>query len=100
MRRLLLWVSGGVLLLLLLLARHQELFEVLSVWFSGKPTSASIVLGVPMLWWGRFGKLLQFAAASVVLLDLIGPERLRAVGEWATGQVNDIQAWRDRARER
>ncbi|MEO3861354.1 hypothetical protein ABGB08_41250 [Acrocarpospora sp. B8E8] len=33
-----------------------------------------------MLWWGRIGKLAQFIGALTVVLDLIGPDRLRAWG--------------------
>jgi len=33
-----------------------------------------------ILWWGRLGKALEFTAGLVVVLDLIGPDRLRAFG--------------------
>lgn len=33
-----------------------------------------------MLWWARIGKLLQFAGGAAVVLDLVGPERLRRTG--------------------
>lgn len=36
--------------------------------------------GLPLLWWARFGKLLQFVGGIVVVLDLIGPRRLRELG--------------------
>jgi hypothetical protein len=36
--------------------------------------------GMPILWWGRIGKLAEFTAGLVVVLDLIGPDRLRAFG--------------------
>ncbi|WP_143086919.1 hypothetical protein [Lentzea flaviverrucosa] len=32
--------------------------------------------GISMLWWARTGKLLQFIGGLVVVLDLIGPQRI------------------------
>lgn len=48
---------------------------------------------------GRIGKLSQFVAGCVVLLDLIGPDRLRAVGERATSQTQHFRIRVTRARE-
>ncbi|MDI2031539.1 hypothetical protein QFW96_23125 [Saccharopolyspora sp. TS4A08] len=33
------------------------------------------LLGVKVIWWARFGKLLQFVAGTVAVIDLVGPER-------------------------
>jgi hypothetical protein len=49
-------------------------------WWHGRSTLGLQLWGVPVLWWGRIGKLAQFAAGLVVLFDLIGAERLRAFG--------------------
>ncbi|MGH3661923.1 MAG: hypothetical protein ACRDT1_12460 [Micromonosporaceae bacterium] len=62
----------------------EDFWKVLEVWSAGRPTSNVTLWGLPMVWWGRIGKLMQFAAGCVVVLDLIGPDRLREVGERAT----------------
>jgi hypothetical protein len=76
----------------LLAANYQGLGDVLSIWFSGRQTSGSTLWGLSMVWCGRIGKLMQFVAGFVVVLDLIGPNRLRAIGERATGQLRDFHA--------
>jgi len=42
--------------------------------------SRLVLWGMPLLWWGRLGKVLEFTAGLVVVLDLVGPEPLRALG--------------------
>ena len=42
--------------------------------------------GWPLLAWGRLGKVLQFLAGLTVVLDLVGPDRLRAFGGRLRGQ--------------
>ncbi|MEU5695443.1 hypothetical protein [Actinosynnema sp. NPDC020468] len=49
-------------------------------WLSGEKVDDARLWGLPMLVWGRTGKLLQFAAGLTVVLDLVGPERLREFG--------------------
>lgn len=56
--------------------------EAWRLWSAGDQVQQYVLWGQSILWWGRFGKLAQFAAGLVVVLDLIGPERLRA---WARG---------------
>ncbi|SCG47499.1 hypothetical protein GA0070609_1934 [Micromonospora echinaurantiaca] len=51
-----------------------------SVWWDGRSASQEPLWGHTVMWWARVGKLLQFAAGLVVLLDLVGPERLRSAG--------------------
>src|SRR5262245_55371768 len=58
----------------------MELLDLWSRWFSGEQLGQERFLGGPLLPWGRLGKGLQFLAALTVVLDLIGPDRLRAVG--------------------
>ena len=36
--------------------------------------------GIPILWWGRLGMILQFVGVIVAILDLLGPDRLRNLG--------------------
>ncbi|MCK2215486.1 hypothetical protein MF672_017065 [Actinomadura sp. ATCC 31491] len=56
-------------------------FEAWSVWFDGRSTIGSELLGLPMIWWGRFGKILSFVSGASVVVDLIGPERLSRYGD-------------------
>lgn len=54
--------------------------EAWSHWLQTDETlRSSSVWGIEILWWGRLGKFLAFAAGFVVLLDLIKDERLRAI---------------------
>ncbi|MCG5464853.1 hypothetical protein MED01_003112 [Micromonospora sp. MED01] len=59
----------------------NALEELFRLWIAGKETSDIHIFGLSMIWWGRVGKLLQFLGGLVVILDLIGPERLR---NWGT----------------
>jgi hypothetical protein len=36
--------------------------------------------GLPLIWWGRIGKLLSFLAGGTIILDIIGPER---ISDWS-----------------
>lgn len=54
-----------------------------ATWWDGGETGALPLGWLSVLWWGRVGKLLQFIAGLVVVLDLIGPEALRAFGQRA-----------------
>lgn len=45
-----------------------------------------------MLWWGRLGKVLQLLAACVIVLEILGPERIRLfAGKLRTFEGGD--AW-------
>lgn len=48
-------------------------------WWGGKTLIGTTLWGIPILWWGRIGKLMQFLGGLTVVLDLIGPERLLAI---------------------
>jgi hypothetical protein len=57
-------------------------FEAWATWFNGQEVDPHAnMLGVPMLWWGRAGNIATFVGGATVLLDIIGPERLRAWGQ-------------------
>jgi len=49
-------------------------------WFSGEQVAGADLWGLPLLVWARTGKVLQFLAGMTVVLDLIGPDPLRAFG--------------------
>jgi hypothetical protein len=58
-----------------------ELVRAGRIWAEGRSASAEPLWGRTVLWWARAGKVLQFTAGLVVILDLIGPERLRRAGQ-------------------
>ncbi|MEV6238819.1 hypothetical protein [Lentzea sp. NPDC051838] len=60
------------------------LWEAWRLWGTGASTQQFVLWGMPLLWWGRAGKVAQFVAGLAVLLDLIGPVRLRT---WAQGSA-------------
>ncbi|WP_238008456.1 hypothetical protein KZZ52_22965 [Dactylosporangium sp. AC04546] len=62
------------------------------IWVEGRSASAEPLWGKTVLWWARAGKILQFAAGLVVILDLIGPERLRGVGRRTGEQAAAVRA--------
>ncbi|MFB9622068.1 hypothetical protein [Nonomuraea helvata] len=59
-------------------------FDAWGMWLAGKSTLGHDLLGLPMIWWGRFGKILSFVAGAAVVVDLVGPERLTRYGERMT----------------
>ena len=49
-----------------------------ALWANGDPNLKEMSLwGLSILWWGRAGKFAAFAAGLVLVLDIIGPDRLR-----------------------
>jgi hypothetical protein len=59
-------------------------FEAWGMWFDGRSTLGNDLLGLPMIWWGRFGKILSFVAGAAVVVDLLGSERLSRYGDRLT----------------
>ncbi|MEQ4726059.1 hypothetical protein [Nonomuraea sp. B19D2] len=58
--------------------------EAWGMWLEGKSTLGNDLLGLPMIWWGRFGKIRSFISGAAVIVDLLGPERLSRYGDrWA-----------------
>lgn len=55
-------------------------WQAWSLWWSGAKLEDFAMWGIPMLWWARIGKLLQFAGGAVVIIDLIGPARFATLG--------------------
>ncbi|MDI2029859.1 hypothetical protein QFW96_14605 [Saccharopolyspora sp. TS4A08] len=51
--------------------------EAWSLWWSGAEVKGFAMWSLPVLWWARIGKLLQFAGGAVVIIDLVGPERFK-----------------------
>lgn len=50
-------------------------------WRDGQQLTGATLWGQPLFYWARWGKALQFVAALTVVLDLIGPDALRAFGK-------------------
>ncbi|MEV4285697.1 hypothetical protein AB0K40_09335 [Nonomuraea bangladeshensis] len=53
-------------------------FEAWVMWLDGRSTVGNDLFGVPMIWWGRAGKIAAFAGGLTVVLDLAGPDRIAA----------------------
>jgi hypothetical protein len=52
-------------------------FEAWARWANGDPSLKDAVLwGMRILWWGRIGKGLAFLSGLVLIVDIIGPERI------------------------
>ncbi len=52
-------------------------FDAWRMWLDGKSTLGSSMFGLPMIWWGRTGKITAFISAMIIVVDIAGPERLR-----------------------
>lgn len=52
--------------------------EAWARWFDGRPIGNYYLFGLPVFWWARIGKLMEFAAAFTAVLDIVGPERIQA----------------------
>ncbi|GHF17890.1 hypothetical protein GCM10017786_59490 [Amycolatopsis deserti] len=52
-------------------------WDAWTVWWHGRSVASFELWSWPILAWGRLGKGLQFAGGLIVVLDLIGAERLR-----------------------
>lgn len=51
-------------------------------WFDGDVTLRDAELwGLAVLWWGRIGKFAAFLAGMILIMDIVGPERLRQFSE-------------------
>lgn len=54
-----------------------DYFEAWTRWFAVDESLRTATLwGVKIVWWARFGKVLAFFAGMVLLIDIIGPERI------------------------
>jgi hypothetical protein len=54
----------------------RNLASAWSMWAQGHHLESYWILGHQVFWWGRVGKVLEFVAGSVVVADIIGPDRL------------------------
>jgi len=56
-------------------------FEAWQVWLDGKSTLGNDMFGLPMIWWGRAGKIGAFVSGMTILLDIAGPECLTSFAD-------------------
>lgn len=76
---------------LIVAAAYGGFGPVWRAWWSGRQTTTLTLCGASILWWGRAGKALQFVAGLAVVLDLVEPERLRAVGARARDRLEALR---------
>ena len=55
--------------------------EIWSLWLEGQMVADFHLWGMRILWWGRIGKVIGLVSALAIVAEIIGPERLRNVGE-------------------
>jgi len=60
---------------------HAGIMEAWRLWGSGKLTDDFLLYGIKVLWWARIGKGLELVGGLTIVLDIIGPVRLRSWGE-------------------
>jgi len=60
--------------------RTLTYLEAWKLWLAGQTVQDSLLWGAKILWWGRLGKVVEFLAATTIIADIIGPERLRKFG--------------------
>lgn len=51
-------------------------WQAWDLWLHGVKLDNYVMWALPLVWWSRIGKLLQYVGGTVVVLDLIGPERM------------------------
>ncbi|WP_433237774.1 hypothetical protein ACQPYK_29570 [Streptosporangium sp. CA-135522] len=56
------------------------LLDAWGLWLDGSSTIGHTLYGMPMVWVGRLGKIVAFVSALSALVDILGPERIRAYG--------------------
>lgn len=58
----------------------QQLLQAWHHWATEAPEATKLLFGHPMYYWSRVGKIFELGALVVIIVDLIGPDRLRHVG--------------------
>lgn len=64
-------------------------------WWRGLRLDSFSMMGIPFVWWGRIGKVLQFSAGLLVILDLVGQDRLRVTTRKMKSKAQNatLSAW-------
>lgn len=56
------------------------IFQAWQLWFEGPIPPTTVVLGLALFKWVRIGKMLQFLGVFMVVVEIIGVERIRNIG--------------------
>ncbi|WP_326957366.1 hypothetical protein [Amycolatopsis sp. NBC_01286] len=56
-------------------------WQAWGLWFDGRSVAGFRLWGLPVLWWGRFGKLGQFTGGLAAIIDIVGVARITGWGE-------------------
>ncbi|MFG1638906.1 hypothetical protein ACGFMK_01330 [Amycolatopsis sp. NPDC049252] len=78
-------------------------WQAWGLWFDGRSVAGYQMWGLPVLWWGRIGKLGQFTGGLVAIIDIVGVARITAWGERLRARPIEgsrktlAEAWRRRA---
>jgi hypothetical protein len=61
-----------------------EWWNTCVAWWSGpKFADSRLLWGIPMLWWGRYGQMMVYLGAVMVVTDVIGTDRLKRAAKLA-----------------
>ncbi|MCG5464262.1 hypothetical protein MED01_002428 [Micromonospora sp. MED01] len=71
---------------------YHTWWQLWQTWADGQQVNGEHLGPWTVLAWGRAGKLMQFAAGLVVVVDLLNPEKLRRKGQAATQNIRDHRA--------
>lgn len=66
----------------------DEYFAAWSLWTEGLLGPDYVLWGVTVLWWSRIGKIISGISALTIILEIIGPERLRLFGKRLRTNIN------------
>jgi len=64
-----------------------SLIDAWRLWWSGASLLNFSLFGIPVLWLGRGGKVIEFIGAATIVADIVGPEKLRAFAARLRGLV-------------
>ena len=59
----------------------MTIFRAWDLWFHSRLPDETVLWGITILWWGRYGKVAEFFGAALIVADIIGPEKLRSWGD-------------------
>jgi hypothetical protein len=63
-----------------------SVLQAMTLWFTGELPKQLTIWGHPLVFWDRFGQVMEFIGALAVVIDLMGAERLSAIAvelrEW------------------
>lgn len=71
--------------------------HVVSSWFSGRQVAACLLWGHEIFIWGRIGKVIQFLAAAMIVVEVIGPERLNRLAQTMDRRISRLSRFMRRS---